>query len=193
METKEAIGNSKKPYAVVGAGAVRSFLQKRGDRRAGWHYEFNLFRSDPATGQVSQLFRPEDIEHIAKAAQVLAFEIAEDGCLPGDTCDDLGCLASCLDSVLPRQQTWADKQALTNADIADSLRVVLDHFWREKAHVGEVSPSFAHIFKHLQILEQWASAHATTPAPNAANANGPTTDPDGRLNLTKKGDSDLPT
>jgi hypothetical protein len=69
-----------KPMAIVGAGPLTSMIWKDGDRHSGWRYRFNAFRS-AAGGRVSQLFRPADVIHFVKLAQVLAAVISDDGCL----------------------------------------------------------------------------------------------------------------
>ena len=92
--------NDHQPYAVLGAGKLVSFLWKDGNPQEGWQYTFNVFRADRRTGEVSQTFRPTDVKPLAKLTRLLAFELANDACLPPDLRDDLGCLASCLDDVL---------------------------------------------------------------------------------------------
>ena len=89
-----------KPMAMVGAGRLTSMIWKDGDERAGWRYSFNLFRLAAQGGRVSQLFKPADVIHFVKLAQVLAAVIADDGCLTQIECGVLKRLAKDLDGVL---------------------------------------------------------------------------------------------
>lgn len=73
--------SSPKPYAMVGAGKLAASIWKSGDRRAGWHYRFTLFRMNSKTGAVQQRFAPRDIADLVKLARVLAAVLADDGCL----------------------------------------------------------------------------------------------------------------
>ncbi len=50
-------------------------------------------------GSVEQRFVPGDITDLVKLARVLAFAIADDGCLSRDLLDDLVRLSACLDDV----------------------------------------------------------------------------------------------
>lgn len=90
-----------RPYAMIGAGKLTSAIWKSGDERSGWQYCFNLFRMDARNGQVSQLFSPEDIMDLARSVRLLAFTLSDDGCLEQELRDDLSCLWSCLDDILP--------------------------------------------------------------------------------------------
>ncbi len=89
-----------KPMAMVGAGRLTSMIWKNGDERTGWRYSFNLFRLTTHGGRVSQLFKPADVIHLVKLAQVLAAVIADDGCLTQIECGVLKRLATDLDEVL---------------------------------------------------------------------------------------------
>lgn len=89
-----------RPYAVCGAGRLVSFLYKDGDEETGWHYSFNLFRSNRETGETNQLFGPADIDSLVNLTRILANELSADGCLPSDLRNDLACLAACLNDLL---------------------------------------------------------------------------------------------
>ena len=89
-----------KPMAMIGAGRLTSMIWKNGDERSGWRYSFNLFRLTSQGGRVSQLFKPTDVIHFVKLAQVLAAVIADDGCLTHVEAGVLKRLANDLDHLL---------------------------------------------------------------------------------------------
>ena len=91
----------RRPYCSLGAGNLTSFLWKSGDADSGWRYRFKLFRMAAQDGRVSQLFRPADLMHFVKLAQVMAAVIADDGCLSPER-GDLRRLATELDELLTR-------------------------------------------------------------------------------------------
>lgn len=88
-----------RPYAMLGAGQIVSALWKDGDERSGWSYRFNIYRSNPSSGKVSQLLRPGDVKDLAKLCQVLAAVLADDGCLPDSQRRELAQLAQQLDVI----------------------------------------------------------------------------------------------
>jgi len=88
------------PYMMLGAGQLCAAVSKVGDEQAGWQYRFNVFRMDASSGSVEQRFAPGDITDLVKLARVLAYAIADDGCLSRDLKDDLRRLSACLDEVL---------------------------------------------------------------------------------------------
>ncbi len=89
--------STPKPMGVVGAGQLASMIWKDGDQFAGWRYRFNLFRMDRRGKRISQLFRPSDVIHLVKLAQVLAAVLADDGCLTAVERGSLKRLADDLD------------------------------------------------------------------------------------------------
>lgn len=99
-----------KPIAMVGAGRLTSMIWKNGDQRSGWRYSFNLFRLASQGGRVSQLFKPTDVIHFVKLAQVLAAVIADDGCLTQVEAGALKRLANDLDQLL-KQASYAPNAA----------------------------------------------------------------------------------
>jgi len=93
-ELKLTKGKSVQPYFITGAGPLTATVWKTGVDVADDNYEFNLFRTDARTGGVSQRFRPQDLVDFAKLIQVLAFSLADDGCLKPELRDELDQLAN---------------------------------------------------------------------------------------------------
>lgn len=60
--------------------------------------EFNICRRDPETGDITNRFRPGDVEHLARLMAIVAnafYRMQAD-----ESADDLGCLAHCLSKSL---------------------------------------------------------------------------------------------
>lgn len=85
-----------KPYTLVGAGPLTATVWKTASESGGYRYRFNIIRTNPATGTVSQRFRPQDVRHLAKLLQVLAFTLSDDGCLDDVVRRDLQSLSATL-------------------------------------------------------------------------------------------------
>lgn len=100
LTTEEMPMSANGPYMMLGAGQLCAAVSKEGDEQGGWQYHFNLFRMSPSDGSVEQRFVPSDITDLVKLARVLAFAIADDGCLSRELRDDLRRLSACLDEVL---------------------------------------------------------------------------------------------
>lgn len=90
---------SSQPYAVIGAGDLVSHLQKNGNEVQHGQYRFNMFRLSQGNGRVSHVLGPSDLRNVVKVCQVLAFTIADDGCLPAELRQQLFDLADDLDSI----------------------------------------------------------------------------------------------
>ena len=67
----DSSATDNRPYVVCGSGPLVSFVWKDGDDRTEHRYGFNVFRANRQTGEVSQLFGPADVEHLAKLAKLL--------------------------------------------------------------------------------------------------------------------------
>lgn len=89
-----------KPMMHVGAGPLTSSIWKLGDDESGWRYRFNVVRQSVPSGCVTDLFQPVDLIHFVRLIQVLAIELANDGCLTHDECMILKNLARQLDEIL---------------------------------------------------------------------------------------------
>lgn len=144
---------ARKPYAILGAGRLTASLWKDGDEAAGWRYRFNLFRMSRTSGRVGQRFLPQDVPHLARMAQLLAFALADDGCIDRNLRDELSCLADFLDQRLPSTRGGGRPRpsvAVRHA-LGEVLKYLLDD---EKEHFAE-SPSPGHIYRRLVLLHQW--------------------------------------
>ena len=91
---------SPKPMMLVGAEHLTSAVWKLGDEESGWRYRFNVARQLVASECVTDLFQPMDLIHFVKLVQVLAAEIANDGCLTHDESMMLKNLLRQLDEIL---------------------------------------------------------------------------------------------
>ena len=89
-----------KPMEIVGAGPLLSTIWKLGDEQTGWRYRFNLTRQTSARHVFTDLFQPLDLVNFIKLIQVVAAEIANDGCLMHDERVMLRNLAQQLDVFL---------------------------------------------------------------------------------------------
>ena len=89
-----------KPYAMLGAGRLTSSLWKHQRPDDEWMYRFNVYHTDHNDGTVSHWLEPRDLLSLLKLVRVLAFELAEDGCLPVGLRQQLNELADIVDAVL---------------------------------------------------------------------------------------------
>lgn len=90
---------SRKPYTLAGARPLTATIWKTGIDVHTGNYTFNLIRTNQATGRVTQRFRPEDLWNFAKLIQLLAFILADDGCLDRSLRNSLKQLAEGMQSV----------------------------------------------------------------------------------------------
>ena len=100
---------TSRPYAVIGAGDLVSHLQRSSDDVGTLSYQFNLFRMQQ-NAEVTHALRPEDLRHIVKVCQVMAFAIADDGWIPAVVRRELFALANDLDEVTQRWSTSNDEK-----------------------------------------------------------------------------------
>jgi len=102
-----------KPVMLVGAGPLTSAIWKLGNEESGWRYRFNVVRQSAPGGCVTDLFQPMDLIHFIKLIQVLAAEIANDGCLTHDERVMLKNLAVQLDECLGGAADETEDQAIS--------------------------------------------------------------------------------
>ena len=95
---------TSRPYAVIGAGDLVSHLQRNSDDAGRLSYRFNLFRMKQ-NAEVTHALRPEDLRHVVKVCQVLAFTIADDGWIPAAVRRELFALADELHETTKRWST----------------------------------------------------------------------------------------
>ena len=103
-----------KPMMLVGAGPLTSTIWKLGNEESGWRYRFNVARQLLASECVTDLFQPMDLIQFVKLIQVLATEIANDGCLTHDVHLMLRNLAQRLDELLGRAANEAEDERTPN-------------------------------------------------------------------------------
>ncbi len=94
----EPTRQTRKPYTFAGAGPLVSTIRKLGDDEAGWNFPFNIYLMTPSTGDVSQLFKADDLRHLAKLCRVLSVILVEDDSIPETLRAELEELNQRLDS-----------------------------------------------------------------------------------------------
>jgi len=99
---------------LVGAGPLTSAIWKLGNEESGWRYRFNVVRQSAPGGCVTDLFQPMDLIHFIKLIQVLAAEIANDGCLTHDEHLMLRNLAQRLNEFLGRAAVETEGETTLN-------------------------------------------------------------------------------
>ncbi len=99
---------------LVGAGPLISAIWKLGNEESGWRYRFNVVRQSVSNGCVTDLFQPVDLIHFVRLIQVLAAEIANDGCLAYDERLMLRTLAQRLDEFLGRAAVETEGETTPN-------------------------------------------------------------------------------
>jgi len=99
---------------LVGAGPLTSAIWKLGDEESGWRYRFNVVRQSTPNGCVTDLFQPMDLICFIKLIQVLATEIAHDGCLTHDEHLMLRNLAQRLNEFLGRATDETEDETTPN-------------------------------------------------------------------------------
>lgn len=95
---RNAVGTaSRKPYLLVGSGPLTATIWKSGTEPADENYRFNIIRISHKSGHVTQKFGPRDLRHLAKLVQVMAFTLADDGCVSEEMRESLSELAQSLE------------------------------------------------------------------------------------------------
>ena len=96
----KTMNSDNKPHALLGSGRLTSSLWKIVNQDHDVEYRFNVFRIHGETGAVDQWLAPEDIKSLVKLSRVLAFELAEDGCMYRVLRERLYQLAERLDELI---------------------------------------------------------------------------------------------
>lgn len=147
------LDDDRKPYATMGAGRLVSTLWKHGEERGGWRYRFNLFRMSPRTGHVAQRFRPEDVPDLLKLVRLLAFALADDGCLGAELRGDLKCLSACLGDVLGTPDAF--RAGVLTAYEVNALANVVAYLWETEARRFEECPWCFPLMTDVLLLRRW--------------------------------------
>ena len=158
--TKQRNRLVRKPYAMLGAGPLAASIWKAKRKGQQFAYRFNIFRMCARSGQVSQRFTPSDIPHLVSLVRLLAFEIANDGCLDVNQRDDLSCLAACLDEVLGKPRTEANRSSDNSSapvprSVNHAIENVLDYLWEDEAKNFQDNPCIGHIYRSLAVIQCW--------------------------------------
>ncbi len=150
---KRSIVVSTKPDAVVGAGRLAAEIWKSRDDEVD--FDFNVFRVDRKTGAVNQLFKSADVADLARLAQLLAAEMSTDELLGRETCDDLACLAACLEDVLPSGYSYPGIRCREGGSAGRMISKVLDHLWMEEGKDFRANPSSDHVYRQMVAVDAW--------------------------------------
>lgn len=142
-----------KPDAMVGAGRLNSKLWKTRDNEVD--FDFNVFRDDRMTGQVDQLFQSADVADLARLAQLLAAEMSTDEALGQETCDDLACLAACLEDVLPSGYAYPGIRCREGGSAGRMITKVVDHLWFAEGKDFRANPSSDHVYRQMVAVDAW--------------------------------------
>jgi len=92
--------NRRRPYTLVGSGRLTATIWKSGSEQNSGNYQFNIVRTNRRTGRVLQRFASSDLHALTKLVQVLAFTLADDGCVSAEERRTLFRLATRLDRLL---------------------------------------------------------------------------------------------
>jgi hypothetical protein len=146
---------NNRPFAMLGAGNLASMLWKSDDRAARDALRFNIFRVTEENGRVSQSFGLQNVEDLARLAQVLAYSLSEEEWLDPESRDDLSCLCACLGDVLGRDTKATVSPVAPTSAIAEALRAAIGRLWEtEAASFGE-EPSSKHLYRQLVLVDRW--------------------------------------
>lgn len=145
---------------MLGAGPLAASVWKAERKGERFAYRFNIFRMCAMSGRVSQRFTPNDIPYLASLVRLLAFEIANDGCLDVSSRDDLFCLAACLDEVLGKSRTEADRSCDDSSapmprNVHWAIEKVLEYLWEDEAKNFHDNPGIGHIYRSLVVIQCW--------------------------------------
>jgi hypothetical protein len=84
---------------MLGAGQLVSAVWKTADQRGGRSFRFNIYRTNPRSGRVSQLLQSGDAQDLVNLTQVLAVAMSDDDYLPADQRHALADLAERLGEI----------------------------------------------------------------------------------------------
>ena len=105
---KDCHPQADRPYAMLGAGKLAASVWKTGNEQIGWRYWFEVCRMSEGNRRVTQYFAPSDLGDLVKLAQVLAFTLADDGCMDATLRRELRRLATGLDRFVPLEMDRAE-------------------------------------------------------------------------------------
>lgn len=150
---KEGAELSTRPDVVAGAGRLTAEAWMA--RNEEVDFDFTVFRVERTTGRVGQLFQLADIADLARLAQVLAAELSTQEELGREMCDDLACLAACLEDVLPSGFVYPGIRCRENGPAGRMLWRILDVLWEPQGRDFKVAPTDDHIYRQMVAVDAW--------------------------------------
>ncbi|MDA1013845.1 MAG: hypothetical protein O3A00_05250 [Planctomycetota bacterium] len=150
---RETNSFTHKPDAEIGAGRLSARVWKT--RKHEVDFDFNVYRVERTTGKVDQLFQSGDLADLARLTQLLAAEMSTDEALGQETCDDLACLAACLEDVLPTGYVFPGIRCRENGPAAGMIRSLLTRFWDQQGHDFMANPADGHPYRLLVAVDVW--------------------------------------
>ncbi len=93
-------------FALVKSGNVTSLCWMNLEDIDCDPIRFQVFRTDPNDVKTVHGFTPSDLPDVVRVVHFLAFFLSGEEYLEAGLRDDLACLASCLDDVMPSRE-WS--------------------------------------------------------------------------------------
>lgn len=119
-------------------------------------YDFTVFRRAGNSLQAIHRFESQDIEHLARLAQLLAFAVSDDLSMEQELRDDLGCLAASLETVFPTGHSRRDGlHCRRDGNAWYQLAELLLDEWHFSEISFRESPSSSHPYRRLIALDLW--------------------------------------
>lgn len=158
---------SNRPRASLGAGQLGSMLWRKDSRNRESSYRFTFFRMPAATGEVSQLFKPEDLPQLLKLLRLLATTLLDEGELEQPIATTLVELVSDLDAAVDRAPGCqkGSMNPMQRQALADVL-VALSH---RRTHCSGESRSRS-LQASVDVLQHWLDRHQDDEAPRCGDA-----------------------
>ncbi|MHC4880390.1 MAG: hypothetical protein ACYTGL_28405 [Planctomycetota bacterium] len=118
-------------------------------------YDITVFRRAGTSQRSGHRFEAADVEHLARLAQYLAFEVSEDQAMDQELRDDLGCLAASLESVFNTDRIRNALYCRRDGNAWNLLAQLL----RDDLQLLEMSfretPYSSHPYRRLVALDLW--------------------------------------
>ncbi len=149
----EETSDATNPYGLIGVGstAAEFILNQDGEI----DFRIFLFREDQETCEYSRLFQTADIADLARLVQKLAMELSQKVALGREICDDLACLAACLEDVLPTGYVFPGIRCRDDGPAARMVSGVLDYLWEDEGRHFRENPASDHIYRRVVAVDAW--------------------------------------
>ena len=151
--TNGSTTGTREPDATVDSGRLAANLWMTRDDEVD--FDFNVLRVDRTTGAANQLFQSADVADLARLAQLLAAEMSMDMALGQETCDDLACLAACLEDVLPSGHVFPGFRCRNGSPAEKSLSHLLSYLWNDAGRDFMTNPASDHIYRSMVVVDCW--------------------------------------